>query len=639
MMHTTTIPVRPFHPQAANRVLPRAGAIALALSAFVGSSALAQTEIPAGINSPTFSLIDENGVNLTSNKPTAHIEDVSIGSKAAPLGHAIETDYGEGSLVQVHFVDSYAGRVESATYNPDAPPCAGTNHNLDVKLAGGADRMCGTLGGSYVPHRGTGSSMITNPDGSLTFSQKDGTKFQFGVGSPLTWLLARIIAPDGRITTLHYKTTTVNGPAYRVQSITRNDGLQLKYTYATNVAPTNVNELSVWKQVASVTALNNTVDYCDPLADSCTYTQAWPVSTQAWTTNGSLKYFTVTDSAGRSTRFTTGIPVLSGGVYGSSGPTQYFFHQLLAIRAPTSSSADTVSYTFCAVSGEAHCMHQGVKKVLFDGTEWNYTGTSGQGGVSVFIQLSATRGVGGGGHGTTQQVGNNAAGPLMTYGDGLRTFQFEGTVANRLAHVLYGDGNKVAFAYDGRGNITQETHTPTTGSALSPTVRTANFDAVCANTLTCNSPNWVRDARQNQTDYTYDPDHGGTLKVTMPAVPSPVDGTPVRPQVRYTYEPRFAWYKNASGTVVQAATPIWVRVAERFCRTTAALANGSGCTTASDEVTTTYDYGPATGANNLFPRGEAKTADGVTHRTCYGNDIYGNRISQTSSKAGLLSCP
>ena len=56
-------------------------------------------------------------------------------------------------------------------------------------------------------------------------------------------------------------------------------------------------------------------------------------------------------------------------------------------------------------------------------------------------------------------------------------------------------------------------------------------------------------------------------------------------------------------------------------------------------MTTTYDYGPTSGANNLFLRGMSVTADGVTHRTCYAYDIYGNRVGETFPRAGLSSCP
>ena len=64
---------------------------------------------------------------------------------------------------------------------------------------------------------------------------------------------------------------------------------------------------------------------------------------------------------------------------------------------------------------------------------------------------------------------------------------------------------------------------------------------------------------------------------------------------------------------------------------------------ALDEVRTAYDYGPNSGPNNLLPRGQAVTAEAggqlVTHRTCYGYDARGRRISETQPNANLSTCP
>src|SRR4029077_10756434 len=101
--------------------------------------------------------------------------------------------------------------------------------------------------------------------------------------TPSNRLLARITSPEGRITTLTYKSAVVGSVTYyRLQSVTRNDGLQLKYTYGSNAPPTSY-PLGAWGQIATVTAINNAIDYCDPAADSCSLTQSWPFATQNWT--------------------------------------------------------------------------------------------------------------------------------------------------------------------------------------------------------------------------------------------------------------------------------------------------------------------------------------------------------------------
>jgi YD repeat-containing protein len=604
--------------------------VAVAVSCLLPSILWAQNPVPAGINSPTYTLTDPNGVNLTSGKPTAQLADVAIGSKENRLTHTLVTAYEGAYQAAISFVDSYTGKLHYTYAWDDSGPCSGGSLALDVNIGGSAERMCGPSGGPYVAQRSTGSTLVSNGDGTLTYTQNDGAKFLFGTPG----LLTRITTPDGRVTTLTYKSAVVSGVTrYRLQSVTRNDGLQLKYSYASNAPPT-APPPNAWWQVASVRAVNNAVDYCDPAADTCVFTQAWPIATQTWTTSGSLKYFTVVDSGGRSTRFTIGIPTLTNGVYGPQGPTAYVVDQLLAVRWPTSPTVDSVTYTFCAVGGEYNCMHEGVKKVTVAGVPWTYPATSSTGAPFLFIQFTANR-PDGGSRSIMLQHGNSAAGPLSSYSDGigLQTFYFEGSLSNRLTSVVTADGDTVSYLYDARGNTTQETHTPVVGSTLPQAITYANYDSVCSNALTCNKPNWIRDPKGNQTDFAYDPQHGGLLSVTLPPA---LPGSP-RPQTRYTYVQRYAWYKNASGAVVQAASPIWVLSTSKVCRTSAAL--GSGCTIPGDEVTTTYEYGPTSGSNNLFVRGIAVTADGVTRRTCYGSDIFGNRISETSPKAGLVSCP
>jgi YD repeat-containing protein len=113
----------------------------------------------------------------------------------------------------------------------------------------------------------------------------------------------------------------------------------------------------------------------------------------------------------------------------------------------------------------------------------------------------------------------------------------------------------------------------------------------------------------------------------------------VRPQTRLEYVQRTAWLKNASGGY-SASPPIWVKSKESFCRTSAATGVvASPCATVGDQVATLYEYGPDSAPNNLLVRGTAVTADGVTLRTCFAYDRFGNRISETSPRAGVVQCP
>ncbi|HEY7811311.1 MAG TPA: hypothetical protein VIA98_13150 [Allosphingosinicella sp.] len=200
------------------------------------------------------------------------------------------------------------------------------------------------------------------------------------------------------------------------------------------------------------------------------------------------------------------------------------------------------------------------------------------------------------------------------------------------------EGIKTVLEYDGANNIKKATRYPkpgvlnADGSTPAPIVTEAAYDL--ANARTMNKPLWTKDGKGNVTSYTYAPQHGGLLTETGPAVNG------VTPQKRYTYGQRYAWISNGAGGYVQAATPVWLLTQTSFCKTGNPASSGTGCANgAADEVITSYDYGPNSGPNTLLLRGTVVTADGQSIRTCQSYDANGNKISETSPKAGLSSCP
>ncbi|HYG48876.1 MAG TPA: hypothetical protein VD846_13165, partial [Allosphingosinicella sp.] len=205
-----------------------------------------------------------------------------------------------------------------------------------------------------------------------------------------------------------------------------------------------------------------------------------------------------------------------------------------------------------------------------------------------------------------------------------------------LAKLTHHEGNSVTYSRLGP-IVLGETWTPKPGSGLSPVSWSMSLavqqGASCATfPKTCHKPVWRKDYRDNRTDYTHDPGHGGVLTETGP----PVNG--VRPQKRYSYVERTAM---TAGSVAAGRT-IWLVERMAFCRAGNPNGSNTGCALgAADEVVTTYDYGPTTGPNNLQLRGTAVTADGTTLRTCYGYDPLGRKISETSpmGTAGLAACP
>lgn len=215
-----------------------------------------------------------------------------------------------------------------------------------------------------------------------------------------------------------------------------------------------------------------------------------------------------------------------------------------------------------------------------------------------------------------------------------------GPLANCLVSTLQWtedpEGNKTEYTIPwSTRNVHQMRRKAKPGSGLADIVTSATYD--CINPKICAKPQTTTDAKGQVTNYSYDANHGGILSETMPAVGG------VAPQKRYEYAQRYAWMKDSSGAFVQSASPMWVLVKERYCKTTSA--SGSTCAGgANDEVVTDYDYGPNSGPNSLLVRGILVTATNSngtleSQRTCYGYDDFGRRISETKPLANLASCP
>lgn len=192
-------------------------------------------------------------------------------------------------------------------------------------------------------------------------------------------------------------------------------------------------------------------------------------------------------------------------------------------------------------------------------------------------------------------------------------------------------GTNVQYEYvHSRLNLKQVWLKNLTNGAMLPLRDTGYPETSACNPKTCNKPIWITDAKGKRTHYTYHAESGQIESVTQPE-----DSRGISPQTRYTYEPKYAtYYRNGEASPSQAETPIWLLTKEAYCRDSASSGNtpNDTCTKAGDEVVTTYDYGPDTEANNLQLRSITVTADGVSRRTCFTYDIFGNKIGETSPK-------
>ncbi|MFL6603250.1 MAG: hypothetical protein ACJ8R9_18250 [Steroidobacteraceae bacterium] len=633
---------------AAGRTVAHAATLAIA-SLVINSTVVCSSSAQSwGLPPPVYSLKDGNGVDLVSFRLYLQQTDVSIGSREHPLTHTImsysDGDWLSSGIFATNGIDQDARQrflgKDSSRAGVSGWPGPGNCEHSSGDPAGGITVTVGTVtedftcvGGDIVPAAPSGSTLTYNSDQTFTYTNGDGEQTLLGLVTPL----AQTRYPDGRVLTWWFNDDGTGAPL--LKSITRSDGLQLKYTY-TKLAS------GLWS-TTSVTMINNAYEYCNPTASTCSLGMMWPTVNYSFTQSASGAVFTVTDAAGRVTRYT------EDNVPWNTTPTSW--GRTVGIKLPSSASADNITYTYCD-NRNIWCTNFGtvgwlpwtyknyVVAVTRDGQAWSYSGAPGSPSGSQCGNAT---------YGFTNPVGASKQAALLdcpTNGPSLPRYVISpflqltdesGAKFNAnpngvgIQNAIKPEGNRANYAYDERGNLTQETLVPKSGSPLAQVNLYANYDATCTNRFTCNKPNWVKDGKGNQTDYKYDPNHGGVVKVTLPP-----DADGIRPETRYAYTQRYAWVMNSSGNgYVQSAAPIWVPAAESYCRKGAAASSGTGCALAGDEVITTYEYGSNSGPNNLFLKGVAVTADGVTHRACYSYDRYGNRISETKPAAGLTSCP
>lgn len=551
-----------------------------------------------GIGKPEISLYDSNGVNLLSGQVGVNVNDLSIGNGDLSLQNSIA--YYRGQISKYYFASRFysgliAGPTEASVFIDHQESKFGSTDN----------------GETYYAAVTTGIYLIKNSDSSFTFIKRDGTTVLFEF---LPNVHRKITRPNGLVTNIYYKSASFNGVINtRIQSVTQNNGLQLKFNYLKNYTSTSLSEDNDWIHPISGVAINNSVEYCSPTADTCSLVNDWPTASYQWSNGDNT--LSITEPSGHKTTINMGsagsnfIKIVNI-TKDSSSPSNFFY----AVPQP------------CPWGGE--CVG-GYSNVIVKSTkgdaEWFYTYQQA-GEIYYESQRSGPDGL------LTAMTNIRAdLAPIqkVTYNASLYTYN-ENHINNHVDQFYDAEhgGYTNYVSYDSRENVTQSRKENT---GMTDLIRTADYDLSCNNYLTCNKPNYLIDAKGNRTDYTYHSQSGQIATETKPA-----DAHGIRSQTRYTYEQKYAWAKNSSGSYVQSTSPIWLLTKTSLCIKGAA--SGSGCALTNDEVVTTYEYGLNSGPNNLFLKEIVVTTGGQSRRTCYGYDNYGNKLSETSPKANLSAC-
>jgi YD repeat-containing protein len=553
--------------------------LVLGVVAFLASQGIAMGQTLITTPPPIRSTVDANGVDLVTGALTITSPGLSIGQGEGALTY-------QRNIIATGWTDNVIGTVNVS--------------GSTTTISFGAISDSFTLsGGVYTNAEGLGST-LTLSGGYYTYTSGAGvvTVFQQSLagyipsygngGRPIS-----VTYPDGRVLTYTYQTVTVSGQsASRVQSVNNNFGYQLKFTYALNT-PATLSDLTAWTTVATVTGINNAVDYCSPSANSCSgFSQSWPTLTYL-TVTGPPQILKVTDSL--------------------SNVTQYLFNDsglLSGVMLPGASAFNTaIVYN---TSSQVISINNSAKKVGPTGAAsgiWTYS-YSASGGTGTVLATDPL--------GHLRTVVSNLTTSLPTSDtDALgRMVSYLYDSYGRLTQVTLPESNYTVYAHDARGNVTTTTAYPNNGPGHGSIQTSANYDTTCAQPAKCNQPNYTIDANGNQTTYTYDATHGTVLTVTGPP---PTSGA-VAPQTTLSYTQLYAWYKNSAGTIVQAATPIDLLTGVSGCATTAS------CSGTADQVVSSITYGTPGVANNLGATsasagagvGSPLTTSSVTY------DVFGN---------------
>ena len=532
------------------KTLLRAGALTCALltSTALTSPARAQDSTDT---TPARQVMDANGVDVASGQFRTGADNVAIADLGFGLG--------------------WTGSLEHDSFDVRIVP-GGTNE-LNFYAAGQTRTYSTTDSVNYTPRNKDGSKLVVTSTGH-TLTLADGTIYTFvpggdvmgGFSIPIT-VVDTIASPDGRTLKFHYRNGTYQQCNFgfcqshsrmRLQSIIDNQGHMLKPTYASQSPFNSLDNVEDYdfRKLVSVKAIDLSVDYCDPAADTCTsLTKSWPTHSVSETAgSGGAVVEAVTDQGGN---VTTADRDANGNV--------------TAVDLPANSGDDTnVTYD---TNGR-------VSSLTRDGLAWTYSYSE------TSTTLTTTASLSGGGSRVTAV--DKASGRLTSETDELsRTTSYQYDTDGRITRITHPEGNYTSTAYDARGNVTEVRHVAKSGSGLSDIVLDAGYDSTCSNVLTCNKPNWTEDALNNRTDYTYSSTHGGLTRVQLPAPTS--GGT--RPEINYTYTALYGRKKNSSGTLVAETVPVY-KVTQITRCATAATCSGTANETVVDIA---YDQ------NNLLP--------------------------------------
>jgi len=578
----------------------------LSLGFLIPSEVLSQTGMPPPPKRPQ---IDTNGVDVQTGNVFYERKELSIGPEGN-MGIYLNRTFSGGAL-RDNFSNLYT-EIYDYIY--------GSTYSMSPFFGDYSDDSSGM----FSPNGGIiDGTNYTTPEGiEIKFNklilQQWSDPLYYGY-----WMAGSITYPNGVIWMIHYKQIqSPNINYFRIQSVTSNTGYQIKFEYETNTINQDYSNLSSWQRRTKAIAINNSYEYCNPDADSCLLSMDWPEVNYSYSSQSSTNSTIVNNYEGETQYTNYPAPNLGFGIREPGYTSDNLSYSMVYIKNPCNPAPP-----FCLSGSEFRVSSANVKGALTnysysknDSTkQWTVVSSGPLSKINTYISTYPESGI------------KKWTDPLSR----IHQYEYMGS-DGIMTKATYPEGNYLSFVKKTSGAIISQTAYAKSGSGLPAISESRTYPPDCPslsnmNMRICNQPLTITDPKGGVTTFTYSPVHGGVLTEVKPTVNG------IQPVIRYSYTQRYAWIKNSAGAYVQAASPVWVRTEQRTCMATATV--GTACAGGnSDEVVTTYDYGPDSGPNNLLLKGIAVTSGGATTRSCYLYDIYGNRIAETKPRANLTSC-
>ncbi|KRA66244.1 hypothetical protein ASD79_02900 [Caulobacter sp. Root655] len=611
-------------------------AIGAALALFAVSTARAQIAPP-----PPARVVDDNGFDLASSSLTfQNLAPLSIGND--------ESGIARGSSSGVFpYADQFFAGLNTTGGLPDrlTRTTATFGDGSETFASGIASASSLSCGVTCTVIRPSGGRYEYDP----TLKSEAGVLFNAG-------LLIKITRPNGETIGIKYRTTTIPAgsvtsggtttyyPArtYRtLKSVTSSMGWMLRYDPPNTLA------------ASKVTAINTSVDYCDPDAETCAYSRVWPSVT-----------YTYEDEANRGRPVAQPVVRVTDALNRIS--TYNYAYRLATTIGPSNVGPISVSYARSPLGVERYQNWLGnaasnilqVRQYTLSNAAFSKTFTPIGAPVpygELMVQGGTTNDPNGRAKSTyteTSYVDGGLYRPFL--GSSSRTTTITDPFGNATTAELRVDWGQLVRITDARGLtktytyyeklpfITSITATDTpkstyvfddwlrmTEASVKPKNDSGDIALLagfnCTNPTNlqynCWQPSYIDDAKGQRTNYTYSTLHGGVMTETLPA-----DSDGVRALKVYEYTPLKAKIRNAAGALVEAVDPVYLVTKITEC------ASASTCSGSVSERVTSFAYGTSNLLRSSMTVSTGNAA--VSATTTYAYNEVGDLISADGPQAG-----